>query len=434
RIDEKALNQHFGGTSTFYILVEGDHPAALKDPEVLDAIDGLQRQLEAVPGVGKTESYVDYVKKMNQTFHGGDPQYDRVPEDRQQVADFLFLYAISGNPGDFARLVDYDYKQAVIWSYLKSDSTALAEELIRLVEDYAREHSSLFEIAQGSKVKAVSGEQLAVSSEQPATAHSSLITEHSPPRLTLGVAGSAPVTVALNRTMVDGKMKNILQIAAIIFVASAMVLRSWIGGLLVLLPLALAVLINFGVMGLTGVTLGIGTAAISAMAVGIGADYAIYLLFRIREEYKEARSSKLKAQREQKGPGTEAQSSRLKAQSSGIEAQRDQQTQVDFQPSALPVPARPCLSGRQAAGGRQAGLSFELETAVHKALMTSGKAIVFVALSISAGYAILPFSGYYLHMEGILVPLAMITSCIGALVLLPTMVYTLKPRFIVSGK
>jgi predicted RND superfamily exporter protein len=333
RMDEQALNHHFAGTSTFYVLVEGDKPNALKSPEALSAIDRLQRQLEAVSGVGKTESYVDYVKKMNQTFHGGDSQYDQVPDNPQTINDFLFLYTISGNPADFARLVDYDYRQAVIWSYLKSDSTALAEDLIHQVEDYARPYA---------------------------------------PRLTMGVAGSAPVTVALNRTMVEGKIKNILQIALIIFVASALVLRSWVGGLLVLLPLSLSVLINFGVMGWTGITLGIGTAAISAMAVGIGADYAIYLLFRIREEY------------------------RLATGVGAVGAIHE-----------LPLPE-----------------------AVRKALMSSGKAIIFVALAVSAGYAILPFSGYYLHMEGILVPLAMLTSCLGALILLPALVCTFRPKFV----
>src|SRR5581483_9859936 len=37
-------------------------------------------------------------------------------------------------------------------------------------------------------------------------------------------------------------------------------------------------------MGLLGIPLDTVTSAISAMAVGIGADYAIYLLFRVREE------------------------------------------------------------------------------------------------------------------------------------------------------
>ena len=59
-----------------------------------------------------------------------------------------------------------------------------------------------------------------------------------------------------------------------------------LGGLLVLLPLATAALLNLGLMGLTGIPLSLATAAISAMAIGIGADYAVYLIFRIREEFQ----------------------------------------------------------------------------------------------------------------------------------------------------
>ncbi len=180
----------------------------------------------------------------------------------------------------------------------------------------------------------------------------------------VGVAGSAPVTVALNKTMVEGKVENIFQIALIAFIVSTLVLRSVLGGLLVLLPLTLAVLINFGVMGLTGITMGIGTAAISAMAVGMGADYAIYLLFRFREEWK-----------------------------------------------------------REGA----------LEKAVVSTLTTAGKAVLTVAFAISAGCFTLVFPGYYLHMEGILVPLAMLTSSVGAVTLLPALIYLLKPRFLSRG-
>jgi predicted RND superfamily exporter protein len=89
---------------------------------------------------------------------------------------------------------------------------------------------------------------------------------------------------ALNEVMVQGKLLNIGMIAASIYIISSLVLRSALAGLLVLIPLSLAVLANFGVMGLTGIRLDIGTAAVSAMAVGVGADYAIYLIYRLREE------------------------------------------------------------------------------------------------------------------------------------------------------
>ncbi len=332
RIDERALNTHFGGTSTFYVMVEGREQDALKRADAVAAIADLEQRIAAVPGVGKTESFVDYLRKMNRTFHGDRPEFDRIPTTDGEVSNFLFLYSISGNPADFARLIDYRYRRAVIWSFLKSDSTALAEELIAVVD------------AQRATFERLG--------------------------LTVGVAGSSPVTVALNRTMVDGKLQNMVQIGAIIFVASAVVLRSLLGACLVLIPLGLAVLVNFAVMGFGGVTLGIGTAAISAMAVGMGADYAIYFLFRLREEYREA-------------------------------------------------------------GGFGEGA---VDAALRATITTSGKAICYVAVAISAGYLTLPFSGYYLHMEGILVPIAMATSALGALIILPLLIAGLQPSFIVGAR
>src|SRR5262249_19513811 len=66
---------------------------------------------------------------------------------------------------------------------------------------------------------------------------------------------------------------------------SACVLRSVVGGVFVLLPLAIAVVVNLGVMGWSQTWLDMTTAAITAMGVSIGADFAIYLIFRIREEW-----------------------------------------------------------------------------------------------------------------------------------------------------
>ena len=89
-------------------------------------------------------------------------------------------------------------------------------------------------------------------------------------------------------------------------------------------------LVNFGVMGLFGIPLDGLTSAISAMAVGIGADYAMYFLFRIREELQ---------------------------------------------------------------GG------VPLEAALGRALMTSGKAVLFVSSAIAVGYATLCLSSFAFHVK-----------------------------------
>src|SRR4029077_9144617 len=96
--------------------------------------------------------------------------------------------------------------------------------------------------------------------------------------------GSLASTAAATEVMVHGKLRNILQIALITLAIATLLLRSVVGGLLVAMPLGLTVAVNFGVMGLLGIPLDTMTSAISAMAVGIGADYAMYFLFRTREE------------------------------------------------------------------------------------------------------------------------------------------------------
>jgi predicted RND superfamily exporter protein len=83
---------------------------------------------------------------------------------------------------------------------------------------------------------------------------------------------------------VHEKIVNMLQVGMIIFVLCALVLHSFVGAMFVLTPLALAVVVILGGMGWAGVWLDMSTAAITAMGVSIGADFAIYLLFRVREE------------------------------------------------------------------------------------------------------------------------------------------------------
>jgi predicted RND superfamily exporter protein len=97
-------------------------------------------------------------------------------------------------------------------------------------------------------------------------------------------SGSLASVSAATEVMVQGKARNIAQIVAIIVLVSALLLRSVVGGLLVATPLVLTVAVNFGLMGAVGLPLDTNTSTIAALAVGIGADYAIYFLFRLREE------------------------------------------------------------------------------------------------------------------------------------------------------
>jgi len=291
------------------------------------AIYRLERNLEAEPGVGKAVSYVDFVRKMHLAMNADRPDAGELPATRALTAQYLFLYTLSGGADDFDTLLDPTHRVAKVRLLVHEDSTRYGERLIALAQEQ--------------------------------------VARTFPPGYRVRYSGSLASTAAATEVMVHGKLRNIVQITLITLAIASLLLRSVVGGLLVAMPLGLTVAVNFGVMGLLGIPLDTITSAISAMAVGIGADYAIYFLFRVREEL--------------------------------------------------------------AHGGR-------LEDALGRALMTSGKAVLFVSSAIAFGYATLCLSGFGLHVQlGSLVALAMLVSSGSALVLLPAVIARFRPHFLWGG-
>jgi uncharacterized protein len=246
KIDDNTLNARLGGTNTLYLLIEGGEEDAIKDPAVLKAMDATQRFLERYPNVGKTLSMTDFVKRMNQAMNGDDPAFHKIPDSRELISQYLLLYSMSGEPGDFDSYVDYGYKSANVIVFLKSDSSAELQQMATELKAFA--------------------------------AH------NFPPNVKVGIGGSVPQGTAITEVLVKSKILNIVQIGAVVFLISSLVFRSIFAGFLVLLPLLMAVLVNFGIMGWSGMRMNIPNSLSSAIAVGIGADYAIYMLYRLREE------------------------------------------------------------------------------------------------------------------------------------------------------
>jgi len=245
--DDRLINRRLGGTNTLYVTVEGAHEDAIKDPAVLRFIDATQRFIETQDGVGKTISLADLVKRMHQAMSGDDARAYVIPGDRDLISQYLLLYSMSGEPGDFDTYVDYQYRHAIITAFLKNDSSLYIHGLIDRITQFTHAQQN--------------------------------------PGVRIHFGGSVPQSSALADVLVPGKLRNIAQMALVVFAVSALIFRSVVAGLLVLAPLAITVFANFGVMGLTGIPLNTPNAISSAMAIGIGADYAIYLLYRIKEEF-----------------------------------------------------------------------------------------------------------------------------------------------------
>ncbi|HVZ87727.1 MAG TPA: MMPL family transporter [Polyangia bacterium] len=244
----RMADSRLAGTRVIQVLVSGNAPDAIKGPDVLKKMDQLGAFIAHQPlPVGKVVSIVDLLKQISlgvDATGGG-----KLPDTTQGVAQYLLLYGMGGDEDDLSHMVDRPFQNAVITAYLRTD-------------DFR---------AMKAMTVATQAEADRLFAGTPVTAR---------------VGGGVTNAIALNETMVHGKTVNLIQISILVVVITSILLRSVAGGFLVLLPLATAALVNLGLMGWLGIYLSMGTAAISAMAVGIGADYAVYFIYRVREEFQ----------------------------------------------------------------------------------------------------------------------------------------------------
>lgn len=246
---EKFINEKFTGVNPYYIFVEGKEEEALIDWKLLKEMDSLQNYLiKKIPEIGNAISLVDYIKGLNCVMHQNNPQYFTIPENNGTIAEYLFLYSISGFPGDFDPVLSPDYKYANIKFDLKDHRADTINRTIEATQQWIKhEHKS----------------------------------KKADFKLAGGLIGT---TAAVNEIIRQYTFSNILLVFALVLLRISLALRSLIGGLFLFIPLTFSIILTFGILGISGVNLTVETLPVAAMGIGLGIDYSIYIAARIREE------------------------------------------------------------------------------------------------------------------------------------------------------
>ncbi len=317
------INDKFSGTITLNIIVDGKTPGALKAPALLQAMEALQNHVEKLPYVGDSLSVVDYLKSMNKNLHAGDEQFNVLPATQEQIAEYLFLFSISGRPEELDEVADFTYQQANISVRIKSDHTLQLKNIIDHVNAFV-----------ATRFKGLNAE--------------------------VHLAGSGNNSYVWADLLIVSQAMSILLSKVGIFLLAAFFFRSALIGFFVVVPVSLSTLFIGGFAGLAGIPLDVSTVLAAGVAVGVGVDYAIHYIFRYQRE---------------------------------IEAGKEH---------------------------------LEATRAVARGV---GKTIVFNAVVVTAGFAVLLFSQFPQHAKlGQFVTAYMVVSCLIALVILPAMYSLVKLR------
>ncbi len=109
---QKAEDTMGGFLSTVYIFDTGT-PDGIKNPALLARIERLQHLADTQELVKKSYSLPDILKDINQSFHGGDRAYYKIPEDRQTIAQYLMIYEMSGG-NELEKFVNFDRSKTIL--------------------------------------------------------------------------------------------------------------------------------------------------------------------------------------------------------------------------------------------------------------------------------------------------------------------------------
>ena len=245
------MDNKMTGTVDIRVRVEGD----MKDPQTLSSMRTLQNSMEKNEKVITSFSISNVVEQMHRTVMDDDPKFEIVPDKRDKVNNLFTMYSMSGDPDDFSSLVDYDYKVGLITAFSKVMTT---KEIFAYVNEMTEQ------------VKAIMDSSLNVN-----------------------FTGMIVILRDLVIMVVRSSALSIIFSLIIIGIIASIFFKRILWGILAVVPLTSAVIINFGFMGYFGIELSHITALLSSVIIGVGVDFAIHYISQYRRLSRTVGTNKL---------------------------------------------------------------------------------------------------------------------------------------------
>jgi predicted RND superfamily exporter protein len=262
RKDTAEVNRLFNGTHLLQVQLDlsGWHgtlgdvwqgvPGPLLDPKTLRAIGDFETFLGRQPRVGGALGPYAQLATVNYLKHARDPKRMSIPNTAAGVADLLYWFDEVRSVPRRREVIDDARRQGVITLFLKDPDYKQVDRLMKAARRYAHEHLE-------------------------------------PLGVRIGFAGDIAVSQAMIPAIVQTQVYSqpLSQLGCWLVVT--ILYRSLWVGFLIALPSSVAVAWVLGLMGWTGIPLGVATAMFCAITLGVGIDYGIHLyedFLRVREE------------------------------------------------------------------------------------------------------------------------------------------------------
>lgn len=219
----------------FAVMVKTPMEGCLKYETLVEA-DKLGWLLQQQPGVQTTVSLADAVRQITAGSYEGNPKWLTVARN-QEVLNYGAQQASVNNPD----LFNNECSMMPVVAYLSDHKAETLERVVQVADEFAREHST-------------------------------------DERQFLLAAGSAGIEAATNIVVREANRNMLLYVYAAVIVLCFVTFRSWRAVVVAVVPLMLTSILCEALMVWLGMGVKVATLPVIALGVGIGVDYALYLL------------------------------------------------------------------------------------------------------------------------------------------------------------
>lgn len=233
------------GFGSVEVVLEGPK-GCFGEPWALKELCKLEAYVEKRSEVGVARSIMDLLQWTHGIMEETDDSLLDDPDARGLIAEYLFLYAGSGQGKMLASFITGNHSVARIGARLRVAGAGEQVALVREIEDFASQHLDK--------------------------------------RLTCRLTGEADRFARQINDIFSSLTDSSASTALLIFILMFALLRSARAAILSMIPNVLPVLWTLGIMAVGGITLNFATVMITSIAIGIAVDDTIHFLVYYRRE------------------------------------------------------------------------------------------------------------------------------------------------------
>jgi hypothetical protein len=254
-ISARTINERFAGANQLVIYLEGEKEHILKEPYVLATIEEMRRYMLEQPEAGDTRELYTLARGLNRLYHYNDPRWQVIPPDLATTGNLIFVYEASAPiSGVILEYTDLVYKNGQFVVFYKDAKGDTVREAIARAKKFIAEHP-----LQGVKM-----------------------------RLAGGFIGT---TAALNEEIDRSEKEATLLVILTVYLLVWGSYGSFVAANMVMVALVAAGVASYMYVSFMGIGININSLPVTAVGMGIGVDYILYVVDRIRREVQLAGGS-----------------------------------------------------------------------------------------------------------------------------------------------